>query len=247
MVGRAAESWQRLSGSDSKARGAWRATVHGVTESGTWSSDRAHTHTHTHTLTRSWSDSFTLTHTHTHTLKVVEWPLQPEILSKEAQMFGASRSVLERTHFWLRSWDEAEAAQVPTHAWGADGSNLSEWGFRPRGKVAGRGAGLSSTDAACGRGASQGLSCDQLGALFKMLVLNQGLSCWIPGKTPEISSWCRSSHHTQSSEVAPGPDSPVQIPVLPRIYHVTVRKWFHFCLFSQPYHGDDTPEGCCED
>ena len=117
------------------------------------------THTHTHTHTRLWSDSFTLTHTHTHihTHKVVKWLLHPETLSKEAEMFSASRSVLERTHFWLRSWDEAEAAQVPTDAWGADGSNLSEWGFRPRGKVAGWGAGLSSTDAACGRGASQGL------------------------------------------------------------------------------------------
>ena len=30
-----------------------------------------------------------------------------------------------------------------------DGSNLSEQGFSPRGKVAGREAGLSSTDTAC--------------------------------------------------------------------------------------------------
>ena len=54
-----------------------------------------------------------------------------------------------------------------------DGSNLSEWGFRPRGEVAGLGAGLSSTNVACDRGASQG-ACDQVGAPLEMLVLNHG-------------------------------------------------------------------------
>ena len=35
-------------------RGAWRATVHGVSKSGTRLSDRVNTHTHTHGVSGSW-------------------------------------------------------------------------------------------------------------------------------------------------------------------------------------------------
>ena len=41
-------------------RGAWRATVHGVSKSGTRLSDWANTHTHTHTHTHGVSGSWGL-------------------------------------------------------------------------------------------------------------------------------------------------------------------------------------------
>ena len=66
-------------------RGAWQATVHGVTKG--WICLSVYTHTHTHTHTHSH------THTHTHTHTHSDFNVQQELKTTgEAEMFEGDSS-----------------------------------------------------------------------------------------------------------------------------------------------------------